>query len=130
MCALPLSPQALDGAELKLFDRAFASPELCGNFTNAFLLNKAHMNHTELRFREPVHQLKQDGTSLKLIRSRIGELDHGFARLASRPLNGLAARAFKMGRHRPQRDPQQPCGKRRSAPLELANSCKCLAEYV
>ena len=61
MGALHLSPQALYCAELKLFHRSFAPPELLGDLPDAFLLDEAHVDHPELRFRKAVHQLEQQG---------------------------------------------------------------------
>ena len=61
MGALHLSPQALNCAELKLLHRSLAPPEFLGNLPDAFLLHEAHVNHPELRFRKPVHQLEQHG---------------------------------------------------------------------
>src|SRR5262245_64225347 len=61
MGALHLSPQALNCAELKLLHRALAAAEFLCNFPDALLLHEAHVNHTELRFRKPAHQLEQHG---------------------------------------------------------------------
>src|ERR1700732_5210741 len=122
MGALHLSPQVLDGAKLKLLHRALAALELLGYLADALLLHKSHVNHTKLRLREPLQQLKQHGAAFDFVRGR---------RLRRcRKIPRLPARALKVIRNDSRSNSEQPRCEGYSAPLKLPNAGQRLPENV
>src|SRR5512143_3520004 len=65
-----LSPEILDRPELQLFHRALTAAEFAGDLADAFLFDKAHVNHAKLRLREPVYQLEQHGAAFDFFGTR------------------------------------------------------------
>lgn len=121
MCAfLQLRSKTFQRAELQLFDCSFTAPELFSDLANTFLLDEARVNHSVLRFGEPVDELKHHR----------GPLDfggHDFDRFVltrhfapgSREVIGEDAGC----------DAEQPGDKRYALPLELVNPGESLAKY-
>src|SRR5579862_3779895 len=98
MSALHLSPEILDGPKLKLLNGAFTAPEFKSDLTDTLLFHEAHLNHAELRFREPIDQLKQHGAAFDFGGS-------GGVRLLRRT-TGLPAGALPMVGKNARGDPQ------------------------
>src|SRR5690242_7318683 len=86
MAGLHLRAQVLEGAQLKLFHRSFAAPQGVGNLPYALLLHKPHVNHAELRLREPLHQLEQHSAALDFVRRRLLLIRRWRARFPARAL--------------------------------------------
>src|SRR5258707_104222 len=83
MSALHLCPQILDGPKLQLFNGPLAAAQRLGDLPDALLLHEAHMNHAELCFRKPIHQLEQHGLSLDFVRRRQAGFGRRLTRLAA-----------------------------------------------
>src|SRR5580700_2793716 len=113
MSALHLSPEILDGPELQLLYRALAAAELAGNLADAFLFHEAHVNHSELRFRKPLHELEQYGAALDFRETGAVGVERRISRFppSALPVVGDCAGG----------DPQEPRDERNAAPFELAN---------
>src|SRR5437870_2496337 len=122
MGALHLSPQALNGTELQLLHRALAPPEFLGNLPDAFLLHETHVNHPELRFRKPVHQLEQYGA--------VFDFGGNGGFVLPRRIAGLPAGALPVVGHDTRGDPYQPRGKWHAPPLELPDPRESFAEDI
>src|SRR5262245_21608232 len=100
MRVLHLSAQVLDCAELKLLNGTLAAPEFDGNLANALLFHEAHVNHSELGFRQPGHQLEQHGGVFDF------SVNGGF-RLRGK-IARLAAEALPVVGHDTRGDPHEP----------------------
>jgi hypothetical protein len=59
MATLHLRSQALERAQLQLFDGALALAETLGNFPDTSLVHKALLYDATLRFRKLFHQLEK-----------------------------------------------------------------------
>src|SRR5262249_14363442 len=65
---LQLSPQVLDGSQLKLFHRALAPSQHPGNLADALLLDEPQPDDLGLCLGQPIDQLKQDEVSFDFLR--------------------------------------------------------------
>src|SRR5579871_1212334 len=116
--------QIFQGAELQLFDRALAAPQLLGNFANTSLFYKTQDNHAALIGRQFADQPKQGGALLYLLQGYgvnvVRVLGAGQLRFAPRlPQtvgHGVAGYAI------------QPGCERHAAPLEAAQVSQRLLE--
>src|SRR5215469_1615193 len=119
---LHLGAQVLDRAKLKLLHRTFAASELRGNFPDALLLHKSHLNDAKLRLRKPLNELEQHGAALDLV-------CRGRLRTCQR-ISRLAARTLVMIRDQPRRNSQQPSQERRASPLEFPDVRQRLPKHL
>src|SRR3989442_967332 len=122
MGALHLSPKTLNCTELKLLHRALAPPEFLGNLPDAFLLHEAHVNHSELRFRKPVHQLEQHGAAFDF------GGNGGF--WVPPPIARLPARALSVVGPDARGGPPPPPRKKHPPPPELFKPPQSFAEDI
>src|SRR5262245_64577831 len=116
-------PQALQAAELKLLDRAFAASEVVRDLADAPLLGEAQDDHAALVGGQSVDQPKELGALFQLFDTHACGLVQmryvAVARLA------LPAVGDGMGG-----DLEEPGGERHAAPLEARQVGQCLMEHV
>jgi hypothetical protein len=122
MGALQLSPQVLDGSQLKLFHRALTPSQQPGNLADALLLDEPQPDDLCLRFGQPIDQLKQDDVAFDLLRIVALGPGHG--------VTGLPARPPVVIRDGTRCDPQEPRHERHALPLETAQARERLAKDV
>jgi len=67
MATSHLASQSFEGAELKLFDGAFAASEFLRNFTDAALIKEAALQDAALVVRQPIEQLREQRLLLGFI---------------------------------------------------------------
>lgn len=114
--------QILQGAQLKLFDGSFATPELLRDLPYASLVDKAPDDHLTLIWRKALDELKKNGALFNLV---VGcELLQNSSRhilLLGEPLPPIGKDIAG--------DSHKPCDKRNAAPLKVCDAGKGLMKY-
>src|SRR5580698_8242249 len=116
--------QILQTAELELLDGTLAASQMLRNFTDAFLLGKAHDHDVALVCGQSVHQPEQARAIFHLPEAGLGA---EFRRIVD---GHFATVAFRAIDDRVHGDPQKPCSEGNTAPLETLQVGQRLMKHV